>query len=197
MGMTFTLTGRGGSGKSTIEKNLMKWIRNLSKVPSVTTRSAQFFDNPEEYESVLPSVFKTLKEAGIFLWTVEKFGHAYGTRKRDVKEIVESDKTGLMVLVPTVIPVLKNYVPGKVYSFYILSPDDAELRRRMLERGSSAEDAERRIAETHGWDEAALRMGGFDEYVRNDTGDKEAITASEYIFDVMIRILLKQKSASL
>lgn len=196
MGMLFTITGRGGSGKSTIEKNLMKWMKNLSKIPSVTTRPVQSFDNSEEYEFVLPSVFKTFKGAGLFLWTVEKFGNSYGTRKRDVEEFAGSDKVGLMALVPSVVPVLKNHIPGKVYSFYILSSDDAELRRRMLERGSSTEAADSRMVETQGWDEAALRMGGFDEYVRNDTGGKDASTASRHIFNVMINILIKQKSAS-
>lgn len=198
MSLTVTLTGRGGVGKTTISNNLLSWMRpHMELVVSTTTRSPRSSDLPGEYEYVTRLKFLWYRITGQFLWTTSVTGNWYGTRRRAVDAIVTSSyKIGLMLIVPEIIPILRRYLPKKVYSIYILSPSEEELRERMRVRGDSKENVEKRIAQDLTLDEDALLSKDYDEYIRNDEKDGHAIHASRQAMEKILAIINKQKSAS-
>ena len=103
-------------------------------------------------------------------------GNRYGTLKTDIEEVLsDSGRHGVMLLVPDfdypdVLPRLLEYVgPDRLLSFYVLSPGEDELRRRLARRGDEPQDIEGRIADCRDWDE---KVGVSDFpylFVRNDS----------------------------
>lgn len=171
--MIVTFTGASGAGKSSIVAALLEDER-FHLVRSTTTRKYLPRDHPDEYRYVSLKDFERWETNGLFLWTTppgQVHGNRYGTLKTDIdRTLADSDRHGVMFLVPDVLPRLLEYVgPDRLLSFYVLSPGEDELRRRLAHRGDEPQDIEGRIADCRDWDEKA----GVSEFpylfVRNDS----------------------------
>jgi len=189
-----TISGASGTGKSAIIRAQLNWASHLASLVLSTTMRLPRVKEPDmwgEYEYISMTEFELLESQDAFLWVMNVAGNKYGTKKSVLDEILQRDrkKIGLMILAPHTLSALKEYAPGQVYSFYILSPEESELKRRMVARGDSPETVESRIAERREWDEWALQNESIiDEYlVNNESILKPAARVLATIIDLSKR----------
>jgi guanylate kinase len=165
-----TITGASGAGKSTIVSRLFRKRSYLRLVKSFTTRRPRESDLFGEYECNVPSKdFE--KNIDQFLWVIEAHGNKYGTRRDSISEmfnglIFGSPPPKFMILIPRAVERLRKYVSSlvsnpedHVASFYILSPSEKELRRRLVVRGEDKVSIRKRIKDCRKWDDEALASG--------------------------------------
>ena len=152
MGRIITFTGASGSGKSTIVKELLN-DSNYKIVLSITTREKRESDLLGEYNYISLRDFEELDRSKQFAWSTPLVhGNKYGTLKESILETLTDDRNNLMILIPEVIPILRRISPVNVYSFYIKSPSEKVLVKRLTERGDSQESIDKRILECKDYD---------------------------------------------
>ncbi len=152
-----TITGPSGSGKTTIARELLHKNPDWKLVLSLTTRKPRDSDLPGEYRcGVSSEEFRKREQLKEFLWIVSAHGNRYGTLRRCVDSALAAKHISLMLLTPDAVPILLDYAPGKVISFFIIPPDDAILRVRLEKRGEDPATIERRIADCKKWHQEAL-----------------------------------------
>jgi guanylate kinase len=165
-----TITGSSGVGKSTIVRKLFSKRSYLRLVKSFTTRMPRESDLFGEYECNVPREnFEANKNW--LLWVVEAHGNLYGTRRDSIEEMFTPPIFGnpspkFMILTPSAVERLRQYVStlvkdpeDRVASFYILSPREKELKRRLVARGEDKVSIRKRIKDCRKWDDEALASG--------------------------------------
>lgn len=183
-----TISGPSGVGKTTIVNKLIQG-RNpkFTPVMSTTTRNMRHGDFIGEYEYVTNKEFDAFKEANDFLWEAPEFlGCRYGTRKSMVAEVLATNKIGVMILVPRVIPVLRDYLASismldGLVSFFVGGVNGEELRNRLIDRGDNPRSIGAKVAECANWFALAQQMHCFDEYVTNENEIEHGRRATKYI----------------
>lgn len=131
------LCGESASGKSSIEKNLVKNY-GYKKVVSYTTRSPRTGEvDGVDYHFIDTDQFNKLKEQGFFAETAQYNGWHYGTAKEDCT----NDKVA--VLTPHGLRQVSKLQDIDVVSFYINVPRRDRLIK-ILQRGDNIEEAYRR-----------------------------------------------------
>lgn len=130
------LVGESASGKSTIEKELVKM--GYKSIVSYTTRPMRNGEiNGRDYHFISDLEFKIKKENGFFAETGEYNNWFYGTAKYDCL------KESVAVLTPSGLRQLKK-IPGlDVMSIYIDVPRRDRLIK-ILQRGDNVDEAIRR-----------------------------------------------------
>lgn len=173
--MILTLTGASGSGKTTIARSLLDDLPlDVMMVPSYTTRKPRETDIEGEYKHIGELRFRFFKKINSFLWTVYPHGNSYGTTKRWVMKALRDDDTAyFMILTPDAVVKLTSFAEGfgcadRVFPFYVLSPAQEILRKRLESRGDSEGDIERRLADCVKWDSEAKSSGVAYEFVENN-----------------------------
>lgn len=181
--MILTLSGASGTGKTTIAKALLKKLPTDARmVPSYTTptRKSRDTDIPGEYKYVSRFRFRFLKTIGAFLWTVYPHDNSYGTTKHWVTKALKDDNVVYVMILFDAVKDLREFatksgLSSRVHSFYICSPSQEVLKKRLDNRGDSAEEIEKRLADCLKWDQDALSSGIPYEFVRNDQEIEEAV----------------------
>ncbi|MBX4199876.1 50S ribosome-binding GTPase [Candidatus Parcubacteria bacterium] len=175
-----TITGRPGSGKSTLIKKLLEARTDLEifRGRSFVTRMPRVGDVPDEYEYVVDGRFNEMMKAEEFLWTFPHGVYRVGTRKADIDKALLNDKSSVMALVPEAAAKLVQYIgKSEVVSFF-LEPNPGEDLARMMLRGDQREMAEKRSRETRHWNLSFMRsMGVNSSYISTATENPPAVTA--------------------
>lgn len=132
--------GASGSGKSTIQHSLP-----INFMTNYTTR--QLRDGEVEgyhINQVTKEEFLHMKSLGYFFETTEYAGNYYGTPMQSIMSVYNGnpyhctkDLNGMLEL--------KNKLGDKAISVYIKSPSIDVLKQRMIERGDTLDDIEKRI----------------------------------------------------
>lgn len=151
------ISGASGAGKTTLQEELLERL-DAGRVISNTTRPRREADKADEYRHLSKNEFRTLQD---FLWTQEIHGNFYGTRDADVR--IQLEKHGTAIIIGTVVchSLLRKYYMCssiEISSLHILSPDEAELKRRLMERGDCIDDIKKRIHDCREWDNEAKRL---------------------------------------
>jgi len=157
-----TLTGGSAAGKSTIARELLAYP-SFRMISSVTTRRPREGDIEGEYRYVQAGTFDSHVRHGEFLWKTNPHTgiDRYGTLEKDVRDLCEEvDATGIMILVPSVVPTLHNFVKRhypdvRVRSVFVYQHDMSLIRDRLRERGMSEEAIENRLKMEEGWEDEA------------------------------------------
>jgi len=165
MGRIITLTGRSGTGKTTIVKELLELKDPLFQlIISYTTRDPRPSDLPGEYRYLTDDEFEGMKKRGEFLWpkSAEEFGHSsakYGTTKASLDDAVASPGYHLMMLIPQALPKLWDSYAEHVVPFWLEDPGEESLRARLLDRGEKPQFIDKRLDAEKDWLNFATASG--------------------------------------
>jgi len=179
-----TFTGPSGVGKTTIVKELLRRHSDWGMVLSQTSRETRDTDLPGEYKcNVSKKEFLRMRKEGRDLWIETAHGNTYATLAADVLQALLSKGLSLMQILHTSVIKIHAYAPGKVLSIFILPPSEEEMRRRLINRGDSPEQVERRISDCKKWEEEARASDISYEFIRNDRTVAEAVETIEDVIE--------------
>ena len=172
-----TFAGASGSGKTTIVKELLSRNPSWKCSPSLTSREKRSSDVENEHTyGILRKDLQEKERQGELLWLVEAHGNLFATSKEDVDAALKDPYVSLSILKPECIASLKEYAGQGVLSFYILSPREDILRKRLEERGGhTTEQIDERILECKKWDEDAKSSGIPYTFITNDGTPDELV----------------------
>jgi guanylate kinase len=140
------ISGPSGVGKSTICKEIVNKLKDVTLSVSVTTRPKSEAEvDGEDYWFISEEEFKERISQGLLLEYAEVFGHLYGTPKDKVEESLQAGKTVILEIDVEGAKQAKAIYPDAVMVF-ILPPTEKDLITRIDQRGrDAAEAAEERL----------------------------------------------------
>ena len=141
--MIFVVSGPSGCGKSTLIGRVLADAGDLRFSVSHTTRPKRGTEvDGREYHFVSGERFEAMVRAGDFVEWAEVYGHRYGTSRAEV-EAAAGDVV-LDIDVQGAREIRKSGLPATL--IFVMPPVFAELRTRLLRRGTDSSDAvERRL----------------------------------------------------
>jgi guanylate kinase len=173
--------GASGSGKSAIQHSLpIEFLTNC------TTRPLRIGEiDGYHIKQVSKSEFEKLYKENYFFETTNYSGNYYGTPKHKIEELI-SGKPFHCTKDLNGVKALKKELGDRAVSIYIKPPSSDVLKTRMLERGDSLEDINKRIKYLHSAGE--LENEKYADYViLNDDLKQAQIDAHQ----IVIKELLK------
>ena len=185
-----SLTAPSGAGKTTLVGEVLKRIHRAHIISSYTTRGPRPDDLPNEYIHFSDDAFANFQKKGWFLWTAEHGGSRYGTTASSVEDVFErEDDFGIMILVPSVVPVLMNFLQElRVQDFYtpvfVVPPERDILVERLRKRGDSETNIRLRLDQANSWLQDAIKSPIAYQCVQNN-GKIE--TAVDSLLDIIQR----------
>ena len=154
-GILFVVSAPSGAGKSTLTTAL-RTTKDFVYAVSCTTRAPRPGEtHGEDYHFLTVEDFRRNVEAGEFLEYAEVHGNFYGTLRRDVlvhlhagvDVLIDIDTQGADTIRASADPTIRDALAD----VFIMPPSRAELRRRLLKRGTETpEQIERRLANAAG-----------------------------------------------
>jgi guanylate kinase len=140
-GLLFVLSSPSGAGKSTIARRLLADDAGLDMSISATTRPIRPGETEgTDYHFVDLERFRAMATAGAFLEWAHVFGHRYGTPRAPVERLLEQGRDILFDIDWQGAQQLFQQAGGDVVRVFILPPSIAELRRRLVARGTDTEE---------------------------------------------------------
>jgi guanylate kinase len=167
-GRLVVITGPSGAGKSTIVKAARERTGALYSV-SCTTRPPRPGEvDGRDYRFVSREEFGRMIQADELLEWAEVFGNFYGTPAAPVSDAMREGKTVLLEIdIQGGLQVARR-APRATFVL-IVPPDDAELRRRLVGRGTESQEViERRLAKARQEIATARQSGSYTHTVVND-----------------------------
>ena len=148
-GLVLVISSPSGAGKTTICKNIIEKVDNVSLSVSVTTRKKRkgeiegkdyFFKTNEEFIPMMSN--------NEFIESAKVFGNFYGTLK---VEVLQKIQDGIDVLVDIDwqgTRQIEKHMPEDIVKIFILPPSIKELEYRLGNRASeNKEDFKKRMSE--------------------------------------------------
>ena len=177
--MTYIITAPSGTGKSTINRRLVKDIENLEFSVSYTTRDRRPDEiNGIHYWFIEQKEFKKLIQQKEMLEWAEVFGNFYGTSQLEINRIISQRKEALLEIDVQGWLTLKKSV-NPLCSLFILPPSISELWNRLSKRGTEPLDvAKKRLKKA----QIELTIGkDFDHFIINDDFEKTYQSIKSFI----------------
>jgi len=147
-GAMFIIEAPSGTGKTTVIKELLRQDPNLKFSVSVTTRAKREGEQEGvDYYYISNEEYDKLHEQDAFYECVDsQYGSRYGTLKSEVDSFINVGQDVIFDLDWVGMRQMKEKAPDKVVSIYLLPPSVAEVKRRLINRGTdSAAIIERRM----------------------------------------------------
>ena len=148
-GLVLVISSPSGAGKTTICKNIIEKVDNVSLSVSVTTRKKRkgeiegkdyFFKTNEEFTLMMSN--------NEFIESAKVFGNFYGTLKAEVLQKIEDGIDVLVDIDWQGTRQIEKHMPEDIVKIFILPPSIKELEYRLGNRASeNKEDFEKRMSE--------------------------------------------------
>lgn len=144
----WVLVGPSGTGKTTIARDLVAQVPGLRKAITCTTRPPREGErNGVDYHFVTEEQFDFLLASGKLIEHTIYGGYRYGLPVDQFLEAQEAGHDMLAVLDIQGVHHLREALgTERVRAIFLCSPSEAELARRMRERGSSEAEIAKRLA---------------------------------------------------
>ena len=148
-GLVLVISSPSGAGKTTICKNIIEKVCNVSLSVSVTTRKKRkgeiegkdyFFKTNEEFIPMMNN--------NDFIESAKVFGNFYGTLKAEVLQKIEDGIDVLVDIDWQGTRQIEKHMPEDIVKIFILPPSIKELEYRLGNRASeNKEDFNKRMSE--------------------------------------------------
>ena len=148
-GLVLVISSPSGAGKTTICKNIIEKVDNVSLSVSVTTRKKRkgeiegkdyFFKTNEEFIPMMSN--------NEFIESAKVFGNFYGTLKAEVLQKIEDGIDVLVDIDWQGTRQIEKHMPEDIVKIFILPPSIKELEYRLGNRASeNKEDFNKRMSE--------------------------------------------------
>ena len=148
-GLILVISSPSGAGKTTICKNIIEKVDNISLSVSVTTRKKRkdeiegkdyFFKTNEEFIPMMSN--------NEFIESAKVFGNFYGTLKAEVLQKIEDGIDVLVDIDWQGTRQIEKHMPEDIVKIFILPPSIKELEYRLGNRASeNKEDFNKRMSE--------------------------------------------------
>ena len=148
-GLVLVISSPSGAGKTTICKNIIEKVDNVSLSVSVTTRKKRkgeiegkdyFFKTNEEFIPMMNN--------NEFIESAKVFGNLYGTLKAEVLQKIEDGIDVLVDIDWQGTRQIEKHMPEDIVKIFILPPSIKELEYRLGNRASeNKEDFNKRMSE--------------------------------------------------
>ncbi|WP_456078653.1 guanylate kinase [Mogibacterium diversum] len=168
-GRLFVISGPSGAGKGTICKKLLESV-DISISTSMTTRAPRPGEiDGKDYYFVTVDEFEEKIANGGMLEYARVFDNIYGTPKDMVIKQLERGRDVILEIDVQGGLQIKKKMPEQAVLVFVLPPDLATLRQRIIDRGTETEEViDKRFNEAI--NEIKL-IGEYDYYVVNDELD--------------------------
>ena len=139
-GAMFIIEAPSGTGKTTIIKEILAQDPNLKFSVSVTTRPKREGEvEGIDYYYITNKEYDRLKAKDAFYEYVDsQYGARYGTLKSEVDSFISIGQDVVFDLDWVGMLQMKEKAPDKVVSIYLLPPSVAEVKRRLVSRGTDS-----------------------------------------------------------
>lgn len=140
-GLLIVFSGPSGVGKGTVRKEIFDTPNHEFEYSvSATTRSPREGEvDGVDYHFISKEEFEQMIEKGEMLEYAEYVGNYYGTPLKYVNETLDSGKDVFLEIEVKGAEQVKEKAPDGVFIF-LTPPDLTELRKRITDRGTDAED---------------------------------------------------------
>lgn len=153
--LLLVVSAPSGAGKTTLAMRLLETFPAMVRSVSCTTRAPRSGEaDGRDYIFLKPEDFRKQIDAGAFLEYAQVHGASYGTPREPVERALRSGHDVLLVIDIQGAERIRQLMTGPsggdlrraFVDVFIVPPDDATLRRRLLARGQDGlEDIERRL----------------------------------------------------
>jgi guanylate kinase len=144
-GLLLIVSAPSGAGKTSVKREILRMYPRILFSVSYTTRSPRPGEvNGKDYHFIAEEAFRDMIAQGEFIEWVENYGQLYGTSKKTMDLFLERGEDLMLDIEPRGAKRIREHYPHGVFIF-ILPPSVSELKSRLLKRGESASDVERRL----------------------------------------------------
>ncbi len=145
-GLLFVVSAPSGAGKTTLCKEIIKYVPDLQHSVSYTTRTARPSEmDGRDYHFVSVDTFKKMIDEDAFIEWAIVHSNYYGTSRKDLTELLNSGIDLILDIDSNGAKQIKKTFRNGVFC-YILPPNFAELRERlMVRKGDSIDEINRRM----------------------------------------------------
>ena len=168
------ITGPSGVGKGTLISELLARIPELELSVSATTRQPRGGEEDgRDYHFLDPADFDRRAESSDFLEFATYSGNRYGTLRREVERRLAAGRSVVLEIEVQGARQVRAAMPESVQVF-IAPPEPAELRERLISRGTDSPEAiDARLAV------AAQELAAQDEFAYRVVNDDRSRAADE------------------
>jgi len=143
-GLVYVVSGPSGTGKTTLCKELIKLIPDLSFSISYTTRPPRRNEKSgKDYYFVTPETFEKMINKGEFAEWAEIYGNLYGTTRSSIEQALSRGHDLIFDIDSQGAPQLKKTYPLAI-SIFLLPPSVSELERRLCNRKTDSQETIRK-----------------------------------------------------
>lgn len=185
-GLLFVVSAPSGAGKTTLCKEILKYIPNLQHSISYTTRAARPSEvNGTDYHFVSVEEFKRMIAEDAFIEWAVVHGNYYGTSKKALADLLAQGIDIILDIDSQGATQIKKRFTNGVF-IYILPPSFEDLRQRLMVRKGDTPDEIRRRLEKASEEAKDYRM--YDYLVINDDFDIALERLKAVILSARMRI---------
>jgi guanylate kinase len=170
--LLFIISAPSGTGKTSLCKEVIRDLSNLTFSVSSTTRNPRSGEvNGRDYFFVSPEKFQQMLDQGLFMEWTEIYGNRYGTSRAFIEKLMK-DQVDILFDIDSrgARKILELYPEG--ISIFVLPPSLQELKKRLISRGA---DSSETITSRLKLAEQEMEDAGFYQYTVVNDSFEEAV----------------------